>query len=116
MFMWDHIDRKTKQLIRGKIRQIFRWSNEKKQFLQAKQFRADYNGKNIICVFCNLCGTVMPKSSKLYSIDHIEPCGEIAPEFIAKMFDVNNMQILCHDCHDEKTVIDRKNIKDRGLL
>jgi len=114
--MWDHIDRKTKQLLRGKIRQIFRWSNEKKIFVNNIQFKAEYEGKDRLCVFCRSCGTVMPKSSKLYSIDHIEPCGEIAPEFVARMFDIKNMQILCHDCHDEKTVIDRKNIKDRGLL
>ena len=114
--MWDHIDRKTKQLLRSKIRQIFRWSNEKRTFIQSVQFKAEYEGKVRLCVYCRHCGVVMPKSSKLYSLDHIEPCGEIAPQFIARMFDLHNMQILCNDCHDEKTKIDRKDIRDRQLL
>ena len=84
--------------------------------MSTAQFREDYNGKNRLCVFCRHCGVVMPKSSKLYSVDHIEPCGEIAPQFVANMFDVHNMQILCNECHDEKTKIDRKDIRDRQLL
>lgn len=114
--MWDHIDRKTKQLLRSKIRQIFRWSNEKRSFMSSVHFRAEIDGKARLCVFCRSCGVVMPKSSKLYAIDHIEACGEMAPQFVAKMFDVHNMQILCHECHDEKTKVDRKEIKDRKLL
>ena len=43
------------------------------------------------------------------SVDHIEPAGSLKsfddlPGFVERLFcEVDNLQVLCHDCHQDKT-------------
>lgn len=76
------------------------------------------NGKTKYGYQCNICKNVF-KSSEV-QIDHIEPV--VGPEgfvswdlYISRMFcDVDNLQTICSNCHDEKSRSEkeiRKNYK-----
>lgn len=51
-------------------------------------------------------------------VDHIIPVGSLTksydlPHFVETLFcEIDNLQVLCIDCHDQKSLIDNKNTKD----
>lgn len=113
---WSTIDKRTLALIKGKLRQIFRWSKEKKDYMAKRTFKAELDGKVRAVVNCDSCGVVMGKYSKEFQLDHIVPIGSCSPQMVALMFDVNNFQILCTSCHDDKTKGDLVIIKTRDWV
>jgi len=59
---------------------------------------------------CNKCG-VIEKDLRFFDIDHIIPrCRKTLKESSnVKMREINNLQILCPNCHRWKTILDREN-------
>jgi len=63
---------------------------------------------------CNSCKNWFAATS--INVDHICPAGSLnsaqdLPEFVERLFcEVDNLQVLCKDCHDEKTANERKGI------
>lgn len=58
-------------------------------------------------------------AQKLITVDHIKPVGTLRefddlPKFVRNLFcEIDNLQVLCKECHDKKTIKDRKaNAKD----
>lgn len=60
---------------------------------------------------CNFCKDWFPQ--KLVSVDHIFPigslrCADDLSRFVTLLFcEMDNLQVLCKECHDEKTRRDR---------
>lgn len=58
--------------------------------------------------YCELCKTKVPK----IKIDHIEKVGDVDSGFIQRMFcSSSKLQALCNACHNEKTKLERKELK-----
>ena len=73
----------------------------------------DTNGRKRLVYFveCNSCREPL----RLYDVqvDHIVPCGSLKdwsdlPGFCERLFDVDNMQVLCKECHKRKTKEERQ--------
>jgi 5-methylcytosine-specific restriction endonuclease McrA len=94
--------------IRSALRQKSRWW---KPIMQCKQkARRAYKGTNKRQKFeyqCNSCKGWFPE--KNINIDHICPAGSLnsaqdLPGFVERLFcEVDNLQCLCENCHNEKT-------------
>ena len=60
---------------------------------------------------CNKCKKW--KMGKEVAVDHIQPAGSLKnyadlPGFVERLFcEADNLQVLCHSCHDVKTKEDR---------
>jgi 5-methylcytosine-specific restriction endonuclease McrA len=56
---------------------------------------------------CAECQKWFPQ--KQVSVDHLVPCGRLSsfedlPGFVKRLFvEKDGLQVLCHDCHDQKT-------------
>lgn len=54
-------------------------------------------------------------------VDHIIPVGGLTnfydlPHFVETLFcEIDNLQVLCVDCHNAKSIIDNKNTKDNRV-
>jgi len=102
--------------IRSTLRQKSRWW---KPIAQCKKnARRAYKGKNKRQKWeyqCNKCNKWFP--DKKINVDHIIPAGTLKcandlPGFVERLFcEVEGLQVLCIDCHDEKTKEDNINIK-----
>lgn len=59
---------------------------------------------------CKRCGKIIYESGDC-EVDHIK---EITPDNYKNLeitLNLNNLQVLCHNCHTFKTTIDKRNIK-----
>ena len=101
--------------IRSALRQKSRWW--KPITLCKENAKRSYHGPNKRQKYeyqCNCCKGWFPATS--INVDHIVPAGSLQtakdlPEFVEKLFcEVGNLQVLCKDCHDVKTVDDRKEL------
>jgi 5-methylcytosine-specific restriction endonuclease McrA len=65
---------------------------------------------------CAHCGGWFAQKS--VSVDHIRPAGSLRtledlPQFVATLFcEEDNLQCLCHECHNLKTQKDKKNASE----
>lgn len=94
--------------IRSALRQKSRWW--KPIILCKENAKKNYNGPNKRLKYeyqCNQCKLSFPATS--INIDHIIPAGNLQnandlPGFVERLFcEVDNLQVLCHSCHDVKT-------------
>jgi len=101
--------------IRSGLRQKSRWW--KPITLCKENAKRRYNGPNKRQKYeyqCNCCKEWFPATS--INVDHIIPAGNLQrasdlPGFVERLFcEVENLQVLCKDCHDEKTVDDIKQL------
>ncbi len=66
---------------------------------------------------CNICKRWF-KSTEIV-VDHIIPVGSLnnaqdLPNFVEGLFcEIDNLQCLCKNCHDRKSVIDNRNTKNK---
>lgn len=81
-----------------------------KRFYRKTKIRNSY--RNVYFVNCDSCG----ERFRLYDVqvDHIVPCGSLKdwsdlPRFCERLFDEDNMQVLCKECHAKKTASERAN-------
>ena len=97
-------DSKYWNFIRSLLRKGWgRYPNKYRALARAKKERGVY-----ICASC----TDQFKANQV-AVDHIKPCGrltsyeDIAP-FVTNLFcSVDNLQVLCHECHKYKTLTER---------
>jgi 5-methylcytosine-specific restriction endonuclease McrA len=102
--------------IRSALRQKSRWW---KPVSECKQkVKRAYKGTNKRQKFeyqCNHCKNWY--AEKNINVDHIIPAGTLTcandlPGFVERLFcEVDNMQCLCTECHNIKTLNERKNKK-----
>ena len=101
--------------IRSALRQKSRWW--KPVTLCKENAKRNYHGPNKRQKYeyqCNSCKNWFAATS--INVDHICPAGSLnsaqdLPEFVERLFcEVDNLQVLCKDCHDEKTANERKGI------
>lgn len=100
-------------MIRSALRQKSRWW---KPISQCKQnARRAYKGKNKRQKWeyqCNHCKEWY--NDKQVQVDHIKPAGQLndfkdLPGFTKRLFcEINNLQVLCTECHNIKTKNDGK--------
>ena len=99
--------------IRSTLRQKSRWW---KPITQCKMnARRAYKGPNKRQKFeyqCNNCKHWFPE--KKINVDHRIPagslnCSEDLPRFVDMLFcEIGNLQVLCTDCHDYKTQLEKQ--------
>lgn len=99
--------------IRSALRQKSRWW---KPITQCKQnARRAYKGPNKRQKFeyqCKYCEQWFPE--KRVNVDHIIPAGTLRtaadlPGFVERLFcEIDGLQVLCSNCHDEKTKIEKQ--------
>ena len=99
--------------IRSALRQKTRFW---KPVLQCKMnARRPYKGPNKRQKFeyqCNECNNWFPE--KKIQVDHIIPAGSLncasdLPGFVERLFvEVEGLQVLCSNCHDKKTKLEKK--------
>ena len=104
--------------IRSALRQKSRWW---KPILQCKQkAKRPYKGplkRQRWEYQCNECKNWFP--DKKINVDHIVPAGTLKcandlPGFVERLFcEVDNLQVLCSNCHDKKTKSEKKATKQR---
>ena len=102
--------------IRSALRQKSRFW---KPILQCKlKARRPYKGPNKRQKFeyqCNNCERWFQE--KKINVDHIRPAGSLncaqdLPGFVERLFcEVDNLQVLCEKCHDEKTKLEKNGAK-----
>lgn len=102
--------------IRSALRQKNRWW---KPITQCKQnAKRPYKGGNKRQKFeyqCNKCKKWFP--DKQINVDHVLPAGELnkaddLPGFVERLFvEVEGLQTLCLDCHNEKTKQEKQQLK-----
>lgn len=121
--------------VRGQIRDIWKTSPQRLEFLKSKKIKTskyDDNGDPItfkngkeklyIAYVCEDCGKTCydcdrQGKMKTYAVDHIKGNHSLvsfnqAPTFFEAMLRVNleDLQILCRQCHDVKTYAERMGI------
>ena len=99
--------------IRSALRQKSRWW---KPITECKmKARRAYKGPSKRQKFeyqCNTCKSWFPE--KQINVDHIVGagslnCKEDLPGFVERLFcELDNLQVLCTTCHDEKTKLEKK--------
>ena len=99
--------------IRSALRQKSRWW---KPITQCKQkARRPYKGPNKRQKFeyqCKYCEQWFPE--KRVNVDHITPAGTLRtatdlPGFVERLFcEIDGLQVLCNNCHDEKTKLEKQ--------
>ncbi len=104
-------------MIRSALRQKSRYW---KPVAECKKLaRRKYNGPNNRQKFeyqCNICKNYF--AEKEISVDHIIPAGRLTraedlPGFVTRLFcTTDQMQCLCHGCHNVKTLEDRIKLKE----
>ena len=102
--------------IRSALRQKSRWWKPVTQCkLNAKR---PYKGANKRWKFeyqCNKCKKWFPDKQR--NVDHVLPAGELnkagdLPGFVERLFcEVEGLQCLCQNCHNEKTKQEKEQLK-----
>jgi 5-methylcytosine-specific restriction endonuclease McrA len=65
---------------------------------------------------CNICKGYFANTH--IKVDHIIPVGNLRsaadlPHFVESLFcETDNLQCLCKECHDKKSIVDNKNTKN----
>lgn len=105
--------------IRSALRQKSRWW---KPIMECKlAARREYNGslkRQKWEYLCNECNKWFPE--KKINVDHIVPAGALncaadLPAFVERLFcEVDNLQVLCEGCHNEKTKLEKDGKTRRG--
>lgn len=105
--------------IRSGLRQKSRWW---KPITQCKlNAKRDYTGPNKRQKFeyqCNICKKWF--ADKNINVDHIHPAGSLncandLPGFVERLFcEVDNLQVLCIQCHDTKSKDDKLKLIKNG--
>jgi 5-methylcytosine-specific restriction endonuclease McrA len=105
--------------IRSGLRQKSRWW---KPITQCKlNAKRDYKGPNKRQKFeyqCNSCKKWF--ADKNINVDHIQPAGSLncandLPGFVERLFcEVDNLQVLCIQCHDTKSKDDKLKLIKNG--
>lgn len=138
---WDYFthiwstESKYLSWVRGQIRQIWKNSPQRSEFIKSRKQRLpayDENGETLkykngkeklfVAYVCECCGTVCydkdgTKNSKTYAVDHKQGNHSLisfddAPGFFDSILRVRleDLQILCKDCHDIKTYAEKYDI------
>lgn len=100
--------------IRSALRNAFKWWLPMKVALKNAERKSQSSNKRLKYEYhCAKCDNWFPR--KEVQIDHKEGCGSLntvhdIPEFIIKLTaeDPDAFQILCKECHKEKTQDERK--------
>jgi len=99
--------------IRSGLRQKSRWWKPITMCkLNAKRIYKGPNKRQKFEYQCNECKQWFP--DKIINVDHIVPAGSLncaadLPGFVERLFcELDNLQVLCTDCHDKKTKNDKK--------
>ncbi|MEI6186914.1 MAG: hypothetical protein WCP46_00230 [Alphaproteobacteria bacterium] len=78
---------------------------------KAKRVYVGPNKRQRVEFQCNICKNYFP--DKQVSVDHIIPAGSLnsfadLPGFVERLFcEENGLQVLCDNCHDNKSKIDK---------
>ena len=98
--------------IRSALRQKSRWWKPITECkLNAKRLYKGPNKRQKFEYKCNECNLYFP--DKMINVDHIIPAGSLncaadLPGFVERLFcEVDNLQVLCSQCHDLKTKTDK---------
>lgn len=87
---------------------------EAKTTYKGKPTDADYNPRQRFAYRCAMCHSEFP--AKGVAIDHREDCGKLASwddvaGFMQRLFcEKDGLDVLCHTCHDAKTMATKQNI------
>jgi 5-methylcytosine-specific restriction endonuclease McrA len=99
--------------IRSGLRQKSRWWKPITECkLKAKRTYKGTNKRQKFEYKCATCNNWFPE--KQINVDHIIPAGSLncaqdLPGFVERLFcEIDNLQVLCSDCHNEKTKLDKK--------
>ena len=102
--------------IRSALSQAWSRYPVKHQFLKSRQ--KPYSGSDKRTKFeydCEECKQTF--KGKDVQVDHIKPAGSLLkyedlPSFVENLFcEVDNLQLLCKECHKKKTAEERKNAR-----
>lgn len=89
--------------IRAAIRKVWTWSHA---YRLAKKRNIGKDGFPI----CEKCQKTVPKTY----VDHLVNCGAVDGGFIKRMFvPSNRLQNLCKKCHQAKTNLERKEMRQK---
>ena len=99
--------------IRSALRQKSRWWKPITECkLQAKRAYKGTNKRQKFEYQCKACKNWFPE--KQINVDHIKPAGSLncaqdLPGFVDRLFcEQENLQVLCSECHNEKTKLEKK--------
>ena len=99
-------------MIRAALRQKSRWWKPIAKAKQEARRACKKRGKQKWEYQCNYCKQWFP--DKKINVDHITPAGTLRcyadlPGFVERLFcEVDNLQVLCSNCHDKKTQDEKK--------
>ena len=112
------LSKKDIDLIRGALRQAYHMSDHYKAFLESRRLEIPKYRKNgsralrdAVRYQCDYCKDIFPQSD--IDIDHKIPIGKFnsldeISDFAARVYcSYDNLQVLCGECHNEKTRRDR---------
>jgi 5-methylcytosine-specific restriction endonuclease McrA len=106
------------QFIRNALRRkSMHWKPIAKAKLLARRSYIGDNKRQKYEYQCNICKNFY-KGTQIY-VDHIIPVGSLTnsydlPHFVETLFcETDNLQVLCKDCHDAKSIIDNRNTKNK---
>ena len=114
------MDLKTQRAIQAKLRQLWSWSDDKKQIKLAARTQMEKgqfkNGKVIMRVYYKCAHCKENHKAENIQVDHIEMVGPFTgswDDYIGRLFcDKSNLQILCAECHNVKTNEDKKKCRE----
>jgi 5-methylcytosine-specific restriction endonuclease McrA len=99
--------------IRSALRQKSRWWKPITECkLKAKRAYKGTNKRQKFEYQCANCKSWFPE--KQINVDHIKPAGSLncaqdLPGFVDRLFcEQENLQVLCSECHNEKTKLEKK--------
>lgn len=142
----QYTDRQVISFIRSNLRRLWMISSARGQALEEAETaipKLDKNGNHIYRTYkktgkvvylytrtytCQCCGKDGMKNNKYeMSVDHTDPAGPTpwlpnTPKFwtwdifITRLLWPIEVKVLCKECHDTKTIQDRKDMKDITIL
>ena len=98
-----------KNAVRSAIRKSFARSEHYKEFLQGQRVEWRQGNRKRVSYKCNCCGELFKKTE--INVDHIIPIGKETYRTLADAHYFytlvycphSNLQVLCKDCHKDKT-------------
>ena len=94
---------------RGRVKPVDKnksWGGDTSEYSRVRwrKLRALWISGNPLCIHCELEG----RTKEADVVDHIKPVKQNG-----KMYDINNLQSLCHSCHNRKTYEENKGKYDK---
>ena len=97
-------------------RRWMKFPERKKAILNARvgKLKSVKTGRMVFHVECAKCHESLPEMDKGFEVDHLIDAGglkcfEDLPGFVDRLFcEAKHLQIICKDCHKEKTIANRK--------